>query len=424
MPDKAKTSNRKRLLWIAKIILALALCFLVLWRAHLRDTLQVRNEAGQVKEITGRLIGRTDSGDWLWRNARGIQRTIPDSDVIKKAKLNHLGQAEPSFEQGLISLIATAFGSRWVWLAIALLPLEVLLGAWRWQRLLRAGRIRLSYSKALTLTFIGNFFNHTLPSMVGGDVVKAYYLMRSHPKRKSNVVVSLIADRTVGMAGLAIICVAAIITGWSNPLVQSIKVPIFIIVGLLALAVAILFVPGLARALHLVWLTERLPFQHFMDSLRRVVRLYSLQPGIWILATGLSVVIHLILLSCVYLGGRALAPGPGYRDYLLLLPPTWMISAIPITPGGAAWMELWYQNFFSRVGVSATAALSLSLFHRFIMLIWALPGLVFYLKGPGFKSPEPITISRVEQILDIESDASGNSRPRSQAGQPNSQGSF
>ena len=94
-----------------------------------------------------------------------------------------------------------------------------------------------------------------------------------------------------------------------------------------------------------------------------------------------------------------------------------MISAIPITPGGAAWMELWYQNFFSRVGVSATAALSLSLFHRFIMLIWALPGLIFYLKGPGFKSPEPITISRVEQILDIESDASGNS-------QPNSQGSF
>ena len=344
------TSNRKRILWLAKIILAVLLCWWVVRHVHLYD------------------------------------------------------QPGPDSEPGLISLVAKAYHSRSVWLAIALMPAAVLLGAFRWQRLLRAGRIEISFAKVLTLNLMGNFFNHALPSMIGGDMVKAYYIMRSHADRKSNVLVSLIADRIVGLAGLAIVCLAAIASGWNDPLVHGIRKPIFIIFGLLALIWAILFVPGLARVLHLTRLLQKLPFKRFTEPLRRAVGLYSAQPAIWVLAIALSVLIHLILLTCVYLGARALAPGPGYRDYLLLLPPTWIISAVPITPGGAAWMEMWYQSFFSRVGVSATAALSLSLFHRFILLIWALPGLVFYIKGPGFKSAESIDISRVDQILDAQSD--------------------
>ena len=410
MAETTGTSNRKRLLWIAKIILAVGLCVLVLYKSHLKDKLEVRAAAGQgnIKILWGRLIGRTDIGDWLWRNPDGATETIPDSEVVKKP--NRLGELEPSFECGLISLVSTAYRSRSVWLSIALLPLAILPGAFRWQRLLRAGRIELPYSKVLTLTLMGNFFNHALPSLIGGDVIKAYYAMRSHADRKSNVVVSLVADRIVGLAGLAIACLAAIASDWNNPLVHSIKRPIFIIVALLALGLAILFVPGLARVLHLTRLVQKLPFKRFTESLHRVVGLYSAQPAVWLLAIVLSVLIHFILLTCVYLGARALAPGPGYADYLVLLPPTWMISAVPITPGGAAWMEMWYQTLFSKAGVSATAALSLSLFHRFILLIWALPGLVLYIKGSGFKSAEPIEISRVDQILNAESPTPDNQR--------------
>ena len=357
MAGKTKNSNSKKILWTAKIILAVLLCWLVVRNVHLYD------------------------------------------------------QPEPNSEPGLISLVRNACTNYALWFGVLLFPTAILLGAWRWQRLLRAGRVRLSYAKALMLTLMGNFFNNALPSMIGGDVVKLYYVMRSFPNRKSNVTVAWITDRVTGFAGLAMVCLAAIAVGWNNPLVEKIKWPIFTLAGLLTLLLAVLFVPGLARELHLTWLIGRLPFQGFVAQLRRAVRLYSAQPGTWIMALLVSVGIHMILLTCIYLGGRALAPGPSYHSYLVLLPPAWMLASIPITPGAVGWMEASYQTLFARAAVSGTAALSLSLFHRFLRLLWSLPGLIFYLKGPGFKSPETISVTTVDEILAVDSSTSPHTQP-------------
>ena len=299
----------------------------------------------------------------------------------------------------LAELAKKACSSGWAWLGVGLFPGMVLLGALRWQRLLHAGRVRISYGKVLMLTLIGNFFNNALPSMVGGDVVKLYYVMKSHPDRKSHITMSWIADRVTGIAGLAIICLIAIAAGWQDPLVQKVRGPIFWVAGVVTLGLAILFVPGLARKMHLGKLASKLPFQHFVDQLRKAARLYSAQPGVWVLAVGLSMCVHMILLTCIYLGGRALAPGPSYHDYVVLLPPVLMISALPITPGAVGWMETSYQTLFGRAGVSGTAALSLSLFHRFARLLWSLPGLGFYIKGPKLKV-KTIAEGRAEDLLE------------------------
>ncbi len=310
----------------------------------------------------------------------------------------------------LLNLVKKAYASGSLWLGVGLIPLGVVLGAWRWQRLLRAGRIKINYSKALLLTVMGNFFNHALPSVTGGDVIRAYYVMRAQPNRKGQTVISLLADRMAGLGGLAIVCLLAIALGWGDPLVAKIRGPIFLVAGLLGLLAVVLFVPGVARMLRLTWVIEKLPLAKRLDKLRRAVRLYSAQPGVLVLALAVSVIIHLILLTAVYLGGRVLAPGPGYHQYLVLLPPTWMISALAVTPGALAWMEMWYQMFFARVGVSATAALSLSLFHRFALLLWALPGLVIYIKGPGLAAAEQFSVKQVEDILEGQLEATNNSQ--------------
>ena len=347
MEPEANTKRRRKiLLWAAKIILAVLLC-------------------------------------WL---------------VVSKTDLNEL-----------IDLGKKAYASGSAWLGIGLVPLAVLIAAWRWQKLLRTGGIELPYNKVLLLTVLGNFFNHALPSLVGGDVVKAYYVMRHQPNHKSQTVISLIADRAAGLGGLAIVCLAAIAFGWGDPLVAKIRGPIFLVLSLLALAAVLLFAPGVRRALRLSWLIEKLPFKKLLEKLRQAVQLYSAQPGAWIQALGLSVLIHLTLLSCVYLGGRALAPGPSYQNYLLLLPPTWMIAAVPITPGALGLMEAAYQAMFSRVGVSGTSALSLSLFHRFMLLVWALPGIVIYIKGPGLAAAEQFSMEQVDEMLEGDVEGTNNS---------------
>ena len=397
MGESAKKKHRKKFIWAAKIILAIGLCWLVLHKTHLKDKLEIQDKDGQTQLLWGRLIERTESGDWLWQDADGIKKNIADEEVIRK--INGAGTQEPAFERGLVSLAAKAYRSGWAWLGLGLFPSAILLGAWRWQRLLRAGKVKISYGKAVMLTVMGNFFSNALPSLIGGDVVKVYYVMKGHPHRKSHVTIAWIADRVTGIAGLAIICLVVIAMGWRDPLVQKIRVPIFVVAGLLAFGLTVLFVPGLATKMHLGKLMEKLPFQNFVDQLRRAARLYSAQPGVWVLAVGLSVCVHMILLSCIYLGGRALAPGPSYYSYLVLLPPTLMISSVPITPGAVGWMETTYQTLFGRAGVSGTAALSLSLFHRFARLLWSLPGLVFYIKGAEFKV-KSTALGQVDQMLE------------------------
>ena len=240
-----------------------------------------------------------------------------------------------------------------------------------------------------------------MPSLVGGDIIKAYYIMSHHPERKSHSLISMLADRIVGLAGLAIVCLAAIVLGFSDPLVAKIRTPILLLAGILAAGLTILLTPGLARLLHLRHLIQKLPLQNLINRFTDALHLYSAQPGVWLLATATSVLIHMFLLTSVYLAGRALAPGPSYHSYLVLLPPTWMISSIPITPGAVGLMEATYQTIFARAGVSATAALSLSLFHRFSMFLWALPGAVIYIKGPGLTKAreKPIPSRQIRDLM-------------------------
>ncbi len=403
----SKGHGHKWWLWAVKILLAAGLCWLVVGKTHLKDKLEIREGNDQTKVLWGQLLGRTEKGEWRWRDANGIEKTIADKEVIRT--INGAGSPEPNFERGLANLAATVYRSGWAWLAVGLIPLAIVLGAWRWQKLLRAGGIDLPYRKALRLTLMGNFFNHALPSLVGGDVLKAYYVMRFRPNHKSQTVISLLADRLTGLSALAIICLAAIGLNWNDPLVAKIKGPILLVVALLGLVAAVLFVPGVRRGLRLSWLIERLPFKKLLGKLREAVRLYSAQPRVLVQALAMSVVIHLILLNCMYLGGLALTPGLSYHSYLLLLPPTWMISAIPITPGAVGLMEAMYQKMFEQVGVSATSALGLSLFNRFMLLIWSLPGLIIYIRGPGLPATQQYSMEQVEEIIEGEIDEANSS---------------
>ena len=54
---------------------------------------------------------------------------------------------------------------------------------------------------ALLLGFIGNVFNLVIPGAVGGDLIKAAYLVRMHVK-KTQAIASMVIDRIIGLLGL------------------------------------------------------------------------------------------------------------------------------------------------------------------------------------------------------------------------------
>ena len=71
----------------------------------------------------------------------------------------------------------------------------------RWFLLVRVIDPRFTLRAAVLLGFIGNVFNLVIPGAVGGDLIKAAYLVRMHVK-KTQAIASMVIDRIIGLLGL------------------------------------------------------------------------------------------------------------------------------------------------------------------------------------------------------------------------------
>jgi hypothetical protein len=102
--------------------------------------------------------------------------------------------------------------SPWFYLAsLAVVGGGQLLCAWRWRVVLSAMGMRMSYGEVLQQYLIGLFFGNLMPTAVGGDAAKVYYLGR----RAGFVQVgaSVFVDRFLGFFWLATI---GAILAWST----------------------------------------------------------------------------------------------------------------------------------------------------------------------------------------------------------------
>src|SRR6478752_5653099 len=88
----------------------------------------------------------------------------------------------------------------------------------RWYFLVRAADLPLRLRDTIRLGFLGYLYNFVLPGGVGGDLVKAGFLARGQPGRRTEATLTVLVDRIVGLYGLFLLATAAIlVTGlWRN----------------------------------------------------------------------------------------------------------------------------------------------------------------------------------------------------------------
>ncbi|HEV8482963.1 MAG TPA: lysylphosphatidylglycerol synthase transmembrane domain-containing protein, partial [Blastocatellia bacterium] len=87
------------------------------------------------------------------------------------------------------------------------------LSAYRWYLMLKPLDIKTSYPRLLSYYFLGVFFNFLMPTAIGGDVFRVYYLNKE-TRRLSASTASVFIDRDVGMAGLVL--VAAVVATYNG----------------------------------------------------------------------------------------------------------------------------------------------------------------------------------------------------------------
>lgn len=300
-----------------------------------------------------------------------------------------------------LSELPTYFShANYLWLAGAVLLLIVLLGigSLRWGILLRAQGVRLRPASVFMYYMIGMFFNNFLPSTVGGDVVKAYYLTRFTGKGAESFV-SVAMDRIMGIAGMTVVAVVACLAGgrilWENPATRPHALSIFLITGgVLCGLVAFFLVIFSGRAMGIFfrlvkWEKVRNKIKKFHDSLyvykgKRKVLLQALliSVGIWILICLLAAMIYMAFHAPVSPppAGKIAPIAIGY--FFLFLPVISVIMSLPISLAGMGAREEAFIVFFGALnGITDLDALVMALTFLFVYLAASsIGGIIYVLK--------------------------------------------
>ena len=303
--------------------------------------------------------------------------------------------------------VASAFAqldvTYWL-LALGLYVLTQGVSALRWQMLAATLGLGGRLWDYFSYYFVGMFFNLVLPTSVGGDVVRAWYLGRPDPTsqdmdgqavgRRTAAFLSVLADRVNGFAVLiAVACVAALCCPTALPAWISATVAGIGAAGLLGLA-SLPFLPRLRRML-----SGRPRLARLLDGADLCLR----DRHSMVSVTLLSLVVQLANVVLAWLVGEGLGLPIPPLYYGVLIPLVSILTLLPISLNGMGLREAGTVLLLAPLGVSSASAVTLSLLIFAVYAAASLAGGLFYLLD---RSPRFSAISNQQSAI---------SRPHSRA---------
>ena len=257
--------------------------------------------------------------------------------------------------------------------ALTLLTVQVFITTVRWQLVLKCQKVELDYKNTLQILYSGLFFNQAMPSSVGGDVIRGYYL-KKQGMTLGRATLGVLMDRLFGMVGLVLLVLASL------PLLFE------LVNNSIARTGVFLIASSISLALLLVFFTDKLPgnFSHFkiirgFYSLSREGRccIFDRYNGVIILL--ISVLIHLISVFSVMIMSIGLGLDIEWGGFLLMVPLVGLMMVVPISIAGWGVREGVMVVGFGYLGVVSEAALALSILYGLSILVVALPGGIIWM---------------------------------------------
>lgn len=100
-------------------------------------------------------------------------------------------------------------GWPWIVLSFAVVNACMFVSALKWQLLLNAQHIRLSFTRVLSFYYVGLFANNFLPSSIGGDAMRIYDAARASGKA-GEAAASVVMERLLASLALAFTAAVAV----------------------------------------------------------------------------------------------------------------------------------------------------------------------------------------------------------------------
>jgi len=265
--------------------------------------------------------------------------------------------------------------------------------ALRWWLLLRTQSVYIPYLAGLRLHFLGLFYNNFMPSSVGGDLIRAWYVTR-YTDRKFQAALSVFVDRLVGFSSTLLIAAffyliflqgrlnLAFTPGKSRILaaLTAHRRLLLLIAAVVVVSLLLTFVSRRGR--RLLAALSALVRERIIRRFAEAAIIYCRNPLTILAALALTVFLQLMTITSFWFLGGNLGIQVRLTYYYVFFTLTWVLGAVPVSIGGAVVVESLLAFLFVRFAdVEPEAALALALCQRFVWMLASLPGAAIHLIG-------------------------------------------
>lgn len=243
-----------------------------------------------------------------------------------------------------------------------------LIGVAKWRLLVNAAGADLGTQRAAQAYYWGLFGNLFLPSIVGGDIVRAGVAM-SHVRSRSALLLGSLVDRVQDVIGLGVLAGIGVLLAPRALDDESRRVftmfAVILIVGVAAGIAVMRFFP--------VRLVPR-KGRRLLVRVRAAIRATARQPRALAVSLLLGLALQSLLVALNWRLGLLMGIDIPFHVWLFVWPLAKMAGLMPITQGGIGVREAAQAALFAPFGVGAVAAVATGLVFEVVIITGGLVG--------------------------------------------------
>jgi uncharacterized protein (TIRG00374 family) len=283
----------------------------------------------------------------------------------------------------LRALVSVLKGTRlWICAIVILLAIcDRLFMAFKWNVLVRAAGIRISFFEAARTYFASSFVGMFLPTSVGGDVLRLFIVGVDRRQREA-IAAGIVVERLVGFMALILlflVMATCALFYFSFPRM-----------GLIVAIAAAVFVATAGALIVSLYQVQPSVLNRFTgrigDALRKLLisyQMYRERKTALAVFFGLSFLEHFFPILCNYFAAVALHISINPLAFFVVIPLVLVFTRLPISLDGLGIQEGLYWALFQQAGASSAEAFSLALLARLLTTLALLPGGIMFMFHPG-----------------------------------------
>lgn len=274
-----------------------------------------------------------------------------------------------------VSRVMSTLDPIWLFLAVALIAIEVPLFGERWRLIVQSlghGMYDVPAADIQATNGLGQFIGQVLPNLAG-DGARAI-MLRSHGVTLAHAAWSVLLDRAMGVYLLFTVALCALLLPSGLEALGGYRQPILITLALTTAGGTVaLFLSGPAGC----WI-ESFPRLRFAGTALVETNRALLGPNA-IAIFGLSLTVHALTILSAYMLGRSLGLALPLTDAAVLMACMIVVTLLPISIGGWGVREVATTALLTGHGASAEEAVVYSVAFGLVVMLATVPGALYWL---------------------------------------------